>query len=672
MDFSSIAQKFVEGVSHAQLPAEQFISESNEAAGIAPPKRRTLTELTPSMKPSEVEVEHEAAVTPPPLFTAQSSPAQSSPGPFPNGVIPSFTRMQSRKAAADAKSSASVPVIIDRLSLFSLKLENEKMADVPHHSLEAKLAYNRVFFQSPSEARTESDCHTYDESIFFSSQACQMLTWGARFLIAKTAQLVTLEDEQVLVSSGSHRNCVYWVIHGELEVTASDGSVRILSEGSSLGVLPDMPSFDPLTPRTRQSLHVVASTPTLWEDTARARGQADLVSLDFTQWSNICSLDPFTDARKVSSFLLDLPMFAILSSEEAHQLARIIRCLQIPPGSIIFQQESEGDAVFLIKSGFVRVVRDVLIEDADRLRINKLTKKCADLDCDINSNMSPRSKVIGSKHKKPPAYLERVPPSPLINQHGLGEVHISGSQTHRPMGSSERINARIDQVDGRSSLKVGSASLKLLGGEAMDLPPLDFSRLHKDSHKHTQGIQPDNKINNQTLYSPRTPRSMDKNDSGKTMVELASIGPGRVFGDVRSYGLELPPRAIGSSGSAPIHIRQVSAVADTTVQAFQICRCDASKVGGAIDFLWIPEVEAPPSVKDAAKSLLKPKTISSLLERKGQSFALPALKPKKQDTAVRNDYESKLQWGLYKKKLLAQIYGDALNEKKRQRGEGFR
>lgn len=489
---------------------------------------------------------------------------------------------------------------------------------------------------------------------------------------------------------GDEQGAVFWVINGSLEVESPDGAIRVIQEGSSLGSFPRPPSFDPSTPRTRQPMHLSPTPAPKWTETCRATNLTDLVLLTLAQWEVILQSDPYCFVSKVSSFLEDLPMFSILSQAQIDILSKIARYQVFESGQIVFQQGSEGEDVYLIKTGFVRVLRDTRLEESDRNRLNHVARDNQNLDEDIAHVVTPRFAGDRPKCKAPPSFLERIPPSPMT---GSGHLYsdatgseVSPLNKKRGLGgvgatsTSDKLSSRVRQMEIRSLTGVGALSTKRLGGgltprateqgdkevagsSTISLPPLDLTRLKKPPQLIAS--QELNRINNSTLYSPRSPRKLDSSPS--VLIELANLGSGHIFGDIRSNSLHaLITQSKMTSSPQPTPTRPFSAVCDTRVETFEIRKIDAlSKIGPDIEFLWLPDggeatSARPSAAPERSKGVGKSKALQlSTMESMGRgSFITPVVRQTKVDVKILEDVERKMKWENYKKKILLMVYED--------------
>jgi CRP-like cAMP-binding protein len=656
-----IAAKFVEP--NAPLPVDDLILQETN------PKSKTLTALTPSPRASN---------------DGEDQPGR---GAVAFSRLPTHNELEEDLNMLPHDDTTSFNIqSMDRLALFSMMKQQELINTTDSTAnTETKKALNRMFFQSEPSGRTESDLNSFDETLFSMSEACQSLTRGARFAIGRMAVLRSVPANGIIFKAGEQQAGVFWVINGALEVESQDGLIRrVIPEGSSLGFFPKPPSFDPSTPRTRQAMNLSPTNIPYWTETCRATCQSDVVLLTLAQWNQILQQDPFCFVDSVSSFIEDLPMFSILSSAQINTISKLSRYQEFEPGQIIFQQGSEGEDVYLIKRGFVRVLRDTRLEDSDRKRLNRTTRENKDLEQDIGQMITPRFPGDKPRVKAPPPFLERIPPSP-VSSPGQMYAKSAGKEDHsnnqeprgppRGLSATEKLSMRIRQVEVRTIGDIGSLSTKRLGGgltprttepglgttdetgpSMFSLPPLDLSRINKLPNKSLFQFQ-ENQINNSTLYSPRSPRKLDSNPF--VLVELANLGSGRVFGDTRSYNLdtlEAQPKPAIHSGSQPVPIRPFSAVADTRVETFEIRKADAlNKLGADIEFLWLPDGETTTQPSGADHSPPMAKSRGSM--RRG-SFILPLAKQTKVDVKIRDELERKMKWESYKKKIIKQVYED--------------
>ncbi len=71
----------------------------------------------------------------------------------------------------------------------------------------------------------------------------------------------------------------------------------------------------------------------------------------------ILKMEKHWDARLVASFLEDLSTFSCLNRAQLHTLARQVRGQSYPSDSVIYRQRSDGDDLFLVRTGYVRILK---------------------------------------------------------------------------------------------------------------------------------------------------------------------------------------------------------------------------------------------------------------------------------------------------------------------------
>ena len=93
---------------------------------------------------------------------------------------------------------------------------------------------------------------------------------------------------------------------------------------------------------------------------------------------------------QVSLFLEDLPVFGPLDQSQLLGLARLVRTCKHEAGSTIFKQGCDCDDVRIIRTGFVRLLRDVDVDPTSRGRINQATRTLAATSRNIDALITPR------------------------------------------------------------------------------------------------------------------------------------------------------------------------------------------------------------------------------------------------------------------------------------------
>ncbi len=81
---------------------------------------------------------------------------------------------------------------------------------------------------------------------------------------------------------------------------------------------------------------------------------------------------------QLALFLEDLPLFSQLTRTQLLELSRVLRFKQIPAGSLVYRQGSEGDDVYVIRRGYVRLLREVQVRySTDAVHILYILYKCS-------------------------------------------------------------------------------------------------------------------------------------------------------------------------------------------------------------------------------------------------------------------------------------------------------
>eukprot|EP00955_Chlamydomonas_euryale_P105728 365661-Chlamydomonas_euryale.AAC.13 len=66
---------------------------------------------------------------------------------------------------------------------------------------------------------------------------------------------------------------------------------------------------------------------------------------------------PVRVCDNVALFLEEIPLLARLSCTQLHMLARLVQPVRFRSNTVIFQQRTEGDDIFLVREGQVRIVK---------------------------------------------------------------------------------------------------------------------------------------------------------------------------------------------------------------------------------------------------------------------------------------------------------------------------
>jgi hypothetical protein len=104
---------------------------------------------------------------------------------------------------------------------------------------------------------------------------------------------------------------------------------------------------------------------------------------------------------QVAAFLEDIPMFGHMSSSQILSLARMSRIMTARAGTVIFRQGSDGDDVYVLRRGYVRLLREVKMQSSHKQRFNSLTHSMLGLRETLEV-LSPRR----GRHASPRPHLE--------------------------------------------------------------------------------------------------------------------------------------------------------------------------------------------------------------------------------------------------------------------------
>ncbi len=111
------------------------------------------------------------------------------------------------------------------------------------------------------------------------------------------------------------------------------------------------------TPRTRRRLE--QPLPRVWGGYGTAATDCEVAMVTQAQWLQLCEEDPHWDARSVTHFFEDLPVFGSLSKAQLYELARLVKVKQVPAGALVYRQGAEGDEVYVLRRGYVRLLREL-------------------------------------------------------------------------------------------------------------------------------------------------------------------------------------------------------------------------------------------------------------------------------------------------------------------------
>ncbi|KAL6763749.1 hypothetical protein V8C86DRAFT_196093 [Haematococcus lacustris] len=134
-----------------------------------------------------------------------------------------------------------------------------------------------------------------------------------------------------------------------------------------------------------------------WAGSATAVSPVEVAVVSQAQWQAVMAQEPRWDARELAEFLEDLPLMGRLSRTQLLSAARVARCTAHHPGASIYRQESEGSDVFVIRSGFVRLLRELPVGPSVRDSINSLSHTLSHLRESVQQLSSP-----GQAHQRLP------------------------------------------------------------------------------------------------------------------------------------------------------------------------------------------------------------------------------------------------------------------------------
>ncbi|KAG2447688.1 hypothetical protein HYH02_007148 [Chlamydomonas schloesseri] len=199
-----------------------------------------------------------------------------------------------------------------------------------------------------------------------------------------------------------------------------------------------------------------------WSCTAVAVARTECVAIGIRQLCEVLASEAW-DVEALVDSLEELPMFAPLSTYELRQLARLLRVQVLPGGSVVYKQGTVGNDLFIIRSGYVRLLKQVTLDDNVRQRLNRMSAELSavreqtDVAAAFLQNASigpggawagvplPSSRTgtprTGGRQGTPLTGTGRStggyepPPSPWRTSRGANELagtqHTSGAFTHR-------------------------------------------------------------------------------------------------------------------------------------------------------------------------------------------------------------------------------------------------
>lgn len=179
-------------------------------------------------------------------------------------------------------------------------------------------------------------------------------------MLAQLGRAVSFKKGEVIVTQDELVDSVYFIVHGEAEVTFQEGykkkkrsvPIDILREGESIGL--NDTGFFSLTGRR-------TATVTALNDLLLLR--IDLKDLHVFLQENNFESKMYQAAEQMLRMQLikqSLP-FSKISHERLQWLCQRVEEMTVPKGTVIFHQGDQGDKCYLIRSGKV----EILVTEAD-------------------------------------------------------------------------------------------------------------------------------------------------------------------------------------------------------------------------------------------------------------------------------------------------------------------
>ncbi|GAX77969.1 hypothetical protein CEUSTIGMA_g5411.t1 [Chlamydomonas eustigma] len=487
---------------------------------------------------------------------------------------------------------------------------------------DAKRSARRHFLSTPPDLRSDIDLHSLDESVMYGCTACATLTKGARLALARVAQIMTFEDGDNISLPGQPMSCVYFVLEGQVEaIERSSGLKTVFHDGQSLGAFLEPPSIDPKTPRTRQALKLPeVQRPRVWTVSAVATAaNTECAVVTQEQWGQVIASEPHWDARKVASFLEDMPVFGPLNKAQLLVMARQCSSRSFSAGSVIYKQGSEDtEDLHIVRSGTVRLVRGVVFDNHATARINHVTSTMIAATEKLDALVSPKREL----HH--PLKIETLDMSFLTpsNKEEAGDSLLAPAMPSGAVTARGRLEASSSQCSAADELNATASS--------SELPPIESPTRHSKrppASARNPSVQPpatarNPSVQGSAVITSQRPHGSNKGlspvllkpfashspmylatNSGQVLVELGSLCSGRTF------------------GACPHGQRQSSsAVAETNVMVLLISRSDVkTHMANQLASLWNQPVGPT-------------------------------------DAALRSNLEKKMKWELYKKKIMQEVF----------------
>ena len=156
-------------------------------------------------------------------------------------------------------------------------------------------------------------------------------------------------DEEILIE-GQYDQVLYIMLSGYVRVmqSSSDGSVLI-------GTLKRGDFFGDMNPRTTQpsAVSVTATTDCILLELSKPQLQSILDASPHAQ----SLMDRTYNNRALRSELRGVSLFEGFNSEDLDRLTKTATVVRYPPETPIFDEGDVGDAFYLIRTGFVKILK---------------------------------------------------------------------------------------------------------------------------------------------------------------------------------------------------------------------------------------------------------------------------------------------------------------------------
>jgi len=168
--------------------------------------------------------------------------------------------------------------------------------------------------------------------------------------IQKQASIREAAPEDVLCWEGAYDQVMYVILSGYVRVSQGEGPYFTL-----IGILKRGDFFGDMNPRTTQSSYVTVTATT---DCVLMELSLPLLQLLLKASPQAQSLvDRTYNDRTLRSELRGVGIFEAFSSDELDVLTHMAIVVRYPEGGVIVEENEDGDAFYLVRSGFVKVLK---------------------------------------------------------------------------------------------------------------------------------------------------------------------------------------------------------------------------------------------------------------------------------------------------------------------------